>query len=432
MMKKKSVILCLTALLAILFTAWPASAQSKFAGKKLKFLAIQPHNVAAKNLAEWFKQETGAEVELMIVPYDNVIEKAVLDVTSGADEIDVIDYWYVGLGTLVENNVLLNLDAWYKKNRAKYKLDDFLPTFFDPYTLAGGHRYGIPFDGDMHLLWYYKPLFSKYNVKPPKTWQEYTEIARKITEGEKGNNVYGCAIMGAKIPLILIGTFQNRLGPYGGSFFDAKGNPTINSPEAVAALTDLVKQCKYALPTPSAVAFDEALGAWFTGRVAMVEFWTDLGVMSNDPKASKIVNEWGVAPLPKGPGPKGRVVASLNAGFGVGISKGSRNKELAYAFLDFLARPDVALRYNTVVGGIDPVRRSTLNDPSYVKFVSPAVANAIKAAHAGGPIAWPNTALWFTLQEPLNDNLSLALTGDKSPKQALDDTQEAWKKIMGK
>lgn len=91
-------------------------AEKEFAGQTLNFLTIQPHNVAAQNLATWFEEATGAKVELIVVPYDNVIEKAVLDVTSGANEIDVIEYWYPGLGTLVENDVLENLDQWYVDN----------------------------------------------------------------------------------------------------------------------------------------------------------------------------------------------------------------------------------------------------------------------------------------------------------------------------
>lgn len=399
-----------------------------FEGQTLNFLTIQPHNIASTNLAAWFEEEYGAKVNLIVVPYDNVIEKAVLDVTSGANQIDVVEYWYPGLGTLVENNVLENLDQWYANNAATVKPDDFFEVYFDTYTKIGNSRYGVPYDGDMHLLWYYKPLLEKYNLQPPTTWDEYLNVCKTITEGE-GGQAYGCAIMGAKIPLILIGTFLNRLGSFGGSFFDANGKPTINSPEAVAALTALVEQSKYALPSPSAVAFDEALGGWFTGKVGMVEFWTDLGSMTNDPASSKIVGQWGVVPLPKGPGPNGRVIASINAGFAMGVSTGSKNKALAYEFLKFAARPDIAARYNTVVGGIDPVRKSTLDNPAFVNFVGQQVADAIRSSHANA-VPWPTDAKWFSLQEPLNDNLSLALTGQKTPQQALDDTQKAWESIL--
>jgi hypothetical protein len=113
--------------------------------------------------------------------------------------------------------------------------------------------------------------------------------------------------------LILIGSFLNRFGSYGGSFFDADGNPTINSPEAVIALTGMVEQAQYALPTASAVAFDEALGGWFTGKAAMIEFYTDLPGMTDDPESSSIVGKWGVGHLPIGSGENAKIVASVNA-----------------------------------------------------------------------------------------------------------------------
>lgn len=400
-----------------------------FSGQTLNFLTIQPHNVAAQNLADWFTEETGATVNLIVVPYDNVIEKAVLDVTSGAGEVDVVDYWYPGLGALVENGVLVNLDEWWAANEAKLDFDDYFADYRDLFTLIDGSRWGIPFDGDMHILYYNKVLFEKYGFEPPATWDEYLEICKTITEGELGNDVYGCAIMGAKSPLILIGSFLNRTG-FGGTLFDADGNPTVNSPENVMALQAMLDQAEYALPTPSATAFDEALGGWFTGKVGMVEFWTDLGSMTDAPDTSVIPGQWGAVALPKGSGEKGRVVAPVNAGFGMGVSAASKNPDLAFAFLEFVSRPDIAKRYNTVVGGIDPVRKSTLADPDYIAFAGEEIVAAISSAHEGQLAPWPTNSLWFKLQESLTDNLSLALTGDKSAQKALDDTQATWEKII--
>jgi len=427
---KRRLFLCFLVLACLILVAAGAWAQAKkFDGRQITFLSIQPHSVAAKNLADWFEQDTGCKVNTMIVPYDQVIEKAVMDVQSGSGIIDVIEYWYPGLGTLVDNGVLKDMTDWWKSKAVEYKLNDLIPTYTDAYTLINGKRWGFPYDGDLHLLWYNKAIFKKYNLTPPKTWDEYLKTSKLITEREAGNNVYGSGIMGAKIPLIIIGTFLNRLGSFGGSFFDANGKPVVNSPEAVAALSALVEQCKYAYPKPSAVAFDELLGGWLTGKIAMAEFWTDLGVISSDPKASTIVGQYGVVALPKGPGPKGKVTAPINAGFGIGVSSHAPNADVAMAFFEYVARPDVALRYNTVIGGIDPVRVSTLNNAAYIKFSGMELVNAIKAAHAH-PVPWPTSALWFKLQEPLTDNLSLALTGDKTPQQALDDTQKSWLDIM--
>jgi ABC-type glycerol-3-phosphate transport system substrate-binding protein len=43
---------------------------------------------------------------------------------------------------------------------------------------------------------------------------------------------------------------------------------------------------------------------------------------------------------------------------------------------------------------------------------------------------WPTSAEWAELQEVLNENLSLALTGAKTPQEALDDTQADWEEIL--
>jgi|SRR5271157_335614 len=407
-----------------------ATIKADCAGKTINFLTIQPHQVAAQNLQTWFEAISGATVNLTVVGYDVVTEKAVLDVTSGADQVDVVEYWYPGLGEMVQDGVLENLDKWYSDNASWLNTADYYQDYFDAFTKIGNSRYGIPYDGDLHLLWYYKPLLAKYNLQPPTTWDEYLNVEKTITQGEHGA-AYGSAIMGQKVPLIIIGTFLSRLGAYGGTFFDKNGNPVVDSPEAVAALTALVEETKYSLPTATATGFNEAIAGWLTKKVAMMEFWTDLGAMSDDPKSSQVGGDYGVEAMPAGPGPNGVSIAPVNAGFGMGVSTGSQNKACAYQFLAFVARPDTSVKYNTVVGGIDPVRQSTLNDPTYQNFIHPEIAAAVKAAHAHA-VFWPTSAVWSQMEEPLTDNLALALTGDKTPQQALDDTQLAWLQLVKK
>jgi multiple sugar transport system substrate-binding protein len=402
---------------------------NKYNGQTINMLTIQPHTVASNTMARWFEEETGARVSVFPVPYGDITELATQDVISGARKYDVIQYWYPMLGSLAENGVLTDITGWWDQNADELKSDDFVPVFRDTWCVSRNRRYGVPYDGDMHLLFYNKVLFKKYNLQPPKIWDEYLEVARTITEGEKGN-AYGCGIMGAKIPLILIGTFLNRLAGFGGDFFDAEGNPTINTPEAVAALEHLLAEMPYALPDLTQVAFDEMLGPWLSGRVGMVEFWADLGKMTDNPEQSKIPREWGVAPLPKGPEPKGKVAAPLNAGWSLGISVKSRNPELALEFLLFTLRPEIHLRICTINGGLDPVRWSTYDLSEYKKYVTHELASAAKVAVMSAAVPWPTIARWAELQGFLNENLSLAITRSKTPKQALDDTQAVWNRIL--
>jgi multiple sugar transport system substrate-binding protein len=407
-------------------TAGPAKI---FDGREINFMAGQPHQVAGRELAKWFTEETGARVNVLVVPYPNMIEKATLDVTSGAGEYDVIQYWYPGLGSLVENGVLADVTDWWDSNADAFDVDDIVPAFKDTYTWYEGKRWGIPYDGDIHLMFYNTTLFEKYDVTPPTTWDEYLETCKKITEGEAGSGTYGCGIMATKFPLILIGTFLNRIAGFGGAFFDEAGNPVVNSVENVAALEHLIAEMPYAIPDPKAVGFDEMLGPWLTGRVAMVEFWTDLGQMTDNPEQSTIIGEWGVAPMPV-QGAKGKVSAPMNAGWGVGMSTLTKDEEVSKAFLAFIMRPETNIRVNQIVGGLDPMRYSTYDDPIFRAHVTDALADATKAAVTNNAVPWPTDAKWWDMQEPLNENLALALNGDKTAKQALDDTQATWEAIL--
>jgi ABC-type glycerol-3-phosphate transport system substrate-binding protein len=87
------------------------------------------------------------------------------------------------------------------------------------------------------------------------------------------------------------------------------------------------------------------------------------------------------------------------------------------------------VRVNTIVGGLDPTRLSTFDAPEYRKHVTDQLADAAKEAHKYA-VAWPTHAKWAELQDVLNENLSLALTGAKTPKRALEDTQAAWEAIL--
>lgn len=407
----------------------------KFDGQTLNMLAGQPHIVGCRNLATWFEEETGAHVNCLAIPFTSLPEKAMLDVTSGSGEYDIVQYWYPTLGQLSESGVLMDLTEWWTSHAAEFKTDDIIPGYLDPYTLYQGKRMGIPYDGDQHLLFYNTTIFKKYNIaKAPETWDEYLQICKTITEGEKpsGSGVYGCGIMASKFPLILIGTFLNRLSTFGGAFFDDQGKPTVNSPVAVAALEELMKEIPVALPDPKAVGFDELLGPWTTGRVGMMEFWTDVGQMSDNPEQSKIAGEWDVAPMPKGPAPLGRTAAPMNAGWGLGVSTKSTQKELALEYLAFVMRPETNIRLNTVLGGIDPIRKSTFDDKRYIDWVTPKLATAAKASALSVLVAWPNMAKWTEMQDVLNEELSLVLVNEKSPKEALDKTQKDWEDILGK
>lgn len=398
-------------------------------GKRITVLTNPPHQRSSAILGQWFQEQTGAVVQNVVVNYEQMLQHTLDDIGSGNPQLDVLLLWYTDLGLLAERGALADLTGFIKKNAAAISPEDYLPGLYDPYTLYKGRRWAVPYDGDTHILFYRPSLLKKHGFSPPATWEEYLDIARTITEKERDHGVYGAAIMGFRAPIILLSTYIDRLGSFGGELLDHSGRPQLDSPEATAALAALVEQCRHALPTPLQTDFDVSRDAFLSGAVAMVEQWTDIGVMAEDPAQSVIRGDWGVTQMPRGPGPKGCNAPALNAGYSLGLSSKAPNPEVARAYVLYASLPEVALRLNLLNGGIDPVRISVLTSREYREF-APKVSAATQAAMQGAT-AWPTAPETPRLLDALAEEVALALEGRKSPQQALGAAQERWLAILG-
>lgn len=424
--------LCLTLLYGC--DAPPAPTDEKAAvspqsGGQLTIMVTWPHVGATEKLAQLFHQETGAVIHILKVEYYDLLDDMLKGHKSLQPPADIYQVWYANLGRLVEEGAVAPLDDFYAKHRQTLDLPDLIPHLFDNYTLYRGKRWTVPFDGDIHVLFYRKSLLAKHGLTPPRTWQEYLHVSRTITEHERKNRIYGAAIMCEPAPIIIIGSFVNRLGGFDGTLVSKNREPQIDTPEAVAALEALVAHARYALPTPLETDFAVARDAFLQGKVAMVEQWTDIGIMAEDPRQSIIRGDWGVVPIPgadKGDG-KGAGIVPLNSGYALAISSTTPKRELAEQFLAFSIRPDIVLQLNLIpgAGGLDPIRKSILDSPEFQAF-APQVSRVEKQLLDGNVVSYPNHPAMPDLLDDLSDAIVAALEGRQSPAEALKGCQESW------
>ncbi len=397
-------------------------------GRPITVLTNPPHIRAADALARWFQAETGAVVRNRVVNYEQMLAFTLADLASDQPELDVVMLWYVDLGALVSHGALADLSDFIAKHREILKPEDYLPSLYDPYTRYQGRQWALPYDGDSHLLFYRPSILEKHGLKPPETWADYSRVARIITQKERENGIYGTALMAPDNPMIIVSSFMNRLAGFGGRLVDEKQRPCVNRPAAVAALRLMLEHARYALPSPLETDWEVSRDAFLTGRVAMAEQWTDIGVMAEDPSQSLIQGDWAAVQMPRAQGETGRHSPALNAGFSLGISAKSRDPEAARAYLLFASRPDIRLKLNLINGGIDPTRISVLESRAYQDF-APRISRAARAALSRAT-PWPRLPQTPRLLEVLTRNLILALETQKSPQQALDDTQAGWEAIL--
>lgn len=392
----------------------------------LKVLIAAPQEGAGKILEADFEAETGVEVEVEVVPYDQIQTKAILDAQSGTNNYDVIQYWYTSVGALAESGALADLTDWVEGDE-EIDAPDFIQSIFDPYTQYEGATYGLPIDGDTHVLFYNTEIFERNGVEVPRTWDEYAAVTQQITEAEQANGVYGSALLGAKNAFNIGSTFFNRLATMSPEAIDPQ-MPQLDTPAAVAAAQSMLDAAPYALPSPLEIGFEQALPQFLSGNVAMIEFWTDLGVFAQDPEQSKIVDKWGVAPLPVGP--EGSVSGALNAGWAMGISPNAPDEELAKEFVAFASSKDVNEKLITTTGsGVDPIRTSTLESAKYQEF-APEVS-AVAAEVLPNAQSWPTSPAAPEMIQSLNDNLALMLQGGLTAEQAMQETWDAWQGLAG-
>ncbi len=393
--------------------------------KTLKVLIAAPQEGAGKILEADFEAEhDGVDVQVEVVPYDQIQTKAILDAQSGTGNYDVIQYWYTSVGALAESDALADITDWVEGDD-EIDAPDFIEAVFAPYTQYEGATYGLPIDGDTHVLFYNKAIFERNGVEVPTTWDEYIEVSKTITEAEKADGVYGNALLGSKNAFNIGSTFFNRLATMSPDPIDPQ-MPQLNTDAAVAAAQSMLDAAPYALPSPLEVGFEQALPQFLSGSVGMIEFWTDLGVFAQDPEQSKIVDGWGVAPLPVGP--EGSVSGALNAGWAMGISPSASDEDLAKEFVAFASSKGVNEKLITTTGsGVDPIRTSTLDSAAYQEF-APEVS-AVAAEVLPNAQSWPTSPEAPEMIQSLNDNLALMLQGSITAEEAMQQTWDQWQTL---
>jgi len=114
----------------------------------------------------------------------------------------------------------------------------YLPNLFES-TRYKNNYYGLPGTAIAFVLVCNKEMFDREGLKPPKTWSEFRDVAKKLTkdiDGDGNIDQWGLVLLGGDR-----GGFSYRLVPFWFKagidiLSDDLGKVTFNLPQAVAAL----------------------------------------------------------------------------------------------------------------------------------------------------------------------------------------------------
>lgn len=278
-----------------------------------------------------------------------------------------------------------------------------------------GQIYAAPFFADSGFLYYRKDLLQKAHLPVPTTWAQLKSEAQELQK--KGLVKYGFVWQGASYEGLTC-DFSEYLADAGGSVLNAQGQPTIDSPQAIKALT-FMRGLITSGVTPNAVdTFEEAqsMSVFDQGNAAFLRNWTYAWANSQNPANSQVVGKVGVTVLPSFNGGPGY---STIGGWDLYVNPHSKNIAADLAFINWMtgtqAQTILAVQFSEL-----PTNAAVASNPE-VQKVSP-VFNLIGKMHfVSRPDQTPN---YPQLSQALYSNVNAALSGTVSPSKALKTAQQ--------
>ncbi len=298
-----------------------------------------------------------------------------------------------------------------------------------------GKIYGMPWLMDVKYFMYNKDMLQQAGfTEPPKTWEELVDQAKVIKE--KGI---------AEFPITwswnqkegVVCDYAVLLFGNGGAFVDANGKPAFNNEKGVEVLTWMKQTVDDGLTNPSAVSSDEmAVEADFlAGKSAFAVNWLFQYSDSNDPSKSQVVGQVAFAPMPvfKAGAEAGVKGSSVDGSSSFAIMATTPYPDQTWKFLTYLASNEVQIKYSAEML---PIWKADFEGEALAKLQAATPANPVTVPAFLGQFPYANERPTVPYYNEASAALQLAiqeaLTGVKSPQQALDDAAAKWIELAGK
>ncbi len=326
-------------------------------------------------------------------------------------DVDVIRVDVIFPGQLAEH--LLDLTPYVPQEQ----LDQYLPALIVNDTVDG-RLVALPLRIGFGLLYYRTDLLEKYGYDaPPATWDELTDMAQVIQDGERaaGNSEFwGFVWQGNSYEGLTCDALEWQVAEGGGNFVSPEGVVQVNNAATIKAFTRAAGWVGTISP-PGVVGYgeEESRAVWHAGNAAFMRNWP-YAYSTSLADDSAVKDVFAVTALPMGD--SGRSAATLG-GWHLGVSRYSNHPEAAAAFVRFFTSYDNQKAYALATTS-PPAMTDLYADPDIIAampFASPEAVAGAEARPSSSTKAKYNEAstLYFTAVHSI-------LTGEEDPETALE------------
>ena len=461
---------------------WFVKAAEPFKGMKINVVSetIATHEYESKVLAKAFTEITGIQITHDLIGEGDVIEKLQTQMQSGKNIYDAYINDSDLIGTHFRYKQAISLTDWMAGEgkavtNPMLDIDDFIGRSFT--TSPDGELYQIPDQQFANLYWFRYDWFTDpdlkakfkaeygYDLGVPVNWSAYEDIAEFFTFKVKeidGKRIYGHMDYGKKDPslgwrftdawLSMAGAGDKGI-PNGlpvdewgirvegcnpaGSTVERGG--ATNGPAAVYALTKYIDWMKkYAPPEAAGMTFSEAGPVPAQGSIAQQIFWYTAFTADMAKSGTPVVDEndmpkWRMAPSPHGPyWEEGMKLGYQDAGSWTLLkSTPVERRKAAWLYAQFVISKTVSLKKTHV--GLTPIRESDIWHESFTER-APKLGGLIEFYRSPARVQWTPTGTnvpdYPKLAQLWWQNVADAVTGDKTPQEAMDSLAEQQDKVL--
>ncbi|CDX30722.1 sugar ABC transporter substrate-binding protein [Mesorhizobium sp. WSM4935] len=354
----------------------------------------------------------GITIKYEVVPWDVLLQKLTTDITAGTNaDLSIIGTrWLIDF---VQQDVAEPLDSYITP---EFK-DRFIDTFLQP-SIMDGHTYGLPIAASARAMYYNKELFEKAGIaKPPATWTELQEDARKI----KAVGAFGYGLQGKEIETDVY--YYYAMWSFGTEILNKDGTSGLGTPGALEAAKLYKSMIDEGLTEPGVTSNnrEDVQNLFKQGKVGMM---ITAPFLSNQIKEEAPKLKYGVAAIPAGP-------TGARGTYGVTDSiimfKNSKNKDEAWKLLDFLFTKEQRAKF-TQGEGFLPVNKEEAKMDYYVNNADLAAFTALLPNARFAPVI-PG---WEEIAQITSDAMQKIYLGSATPEAALKDAADKANAVLKK
>ncbi|MBX6369992.1 MAG: ABC transporter substrate-binding protein [Rhodospirillales bacterium] len=374
---------------------------------------------------EFEKENPGIKIRPVYAgTYQDTIAK-VLTAAKGGEAPHVAVILSTDMFTLIDEDAIVPWDDVATSAEDKKWMDSFYPAFMAN-SRTGGKTWGIPFQRSTIVMYWNKELYKEAGLdpeKPAQNWAELLEHAKKLTKRDASGNVtqWGVQIPSSGFPYWL---FQGLTTPNNVVLMNEAGNETyFDKKEVIEALqywVDLSRKEK--VHPPGIVEWGTTPKDFFERKVAIM--WTTTGNLTNVKTNAQF--PFGVAMLPE----KVRRGSPTGGGNFYLFKKASpEERAAALKFVNWMTTPERAADWGIKTGYV-AVSPAAWETPRMKEYVAGFPEAAVARDQLPYSVAELSTHENQRVTKALNDGLQAALTGAKTPEQAMKDAQREAQRIL--